>query len=479
MTLWIAIGLCLALAVLWLCRPFLRRSAGVVGEADFSISVYRDQLDEVDRDEAEGRIAPAEAEAARAEIEARTLKAAKRLDPVAHVARRAPVAGTLVMLLVAGGSLGLYLLLGVPQLADQPLAERKAEVLQRRAAGGDMKAQVALLIERTKADPKDFETWWTLGRAYLALDNPTEATGALKHAVELSDDDPGVLTAYAEAVTLANGNKVSSIAEISFHKVREKRPKDPRARYYLALAKAQRQDFDGALRDWMALKAESAPGAPWLPLVRRDIANMARFLKRDLKTLMPDATEAELARAGSLSKPDEGGEDASTRIKELEKKLAAEPKDFRGWIELATLRAETGANDKALDALNAARTRYAAAPFILSQLDATARSLGLDHLESAEPAVKGPTATDIAAASEMTDETRAAMIDGMVEGLEAKLGETPDNPDGWIMLIRSYSVLKEPGRAATALEKARGHFEGNKTVLAALEETARELGIGE
>ncbi|MCW2308914.1 c-type cytochrome biogenesis protein CcmI [Rhodobium gokarnense] len=477
MTLWIAIGLCLVLAALWLGRPFLRRTAGVVGEADFSISVYRDQLDEIDRDEAEGRIEPAEAEAARAEIEARTLKAAKRLDPVAHVAHRAPLAGALVMLLVAGGSLGLYLLLGVPGLPDQPLAERKAEVLQRRAAGGDRTAQIALLVERTRADPKDFETWWTLGRAYLALDNPTEAAGALKHAVELSDDDPGVLAAYAEAVTLANGNKVSSIAEISFHKVREKRPKDPRARYYLALAKAQRQDFDGALQDWMALKAESAPGAPWLALVRRDIANMARFLKRDLKALMPDATEAELARAGNAAASESSGKDASARIKELEKKLAAEPKDFRGWIELATLRAETGANAKALDALNKARTRYAAAPFILQQLDATARSLGLDNLEV--PAVNGPTATDIAAASEMTDETRAAMIDGMVEGLEAKLSEKPDNPNGWIMLIRSYSVLNERARAATALEKARGHFEGNETVLAALDETARELGIGE
>ena len=485
----VAIAVFLLVTVFWLCLPFMRRSASVVSEADYSISVYRDQLDEIERERGEGLIGDDEAGAARLEIEARTLKAARQLDTVGNVARRAPLAAAATAMAIAAGGVGLYLALGNPSLPDQPLVARKAEVLQQRAAAGDVRAQVALLVEKTKENPKNFEDWWTLGRAYMMINNPTEAAGALKHAVELSDDNPGVLVAYAEAITVANGNKVNTAARIAFEQVRKSRPKDPRARYYLALAKAQSQDFQGALDDWMALKKDSAPEAPWMKLVRRDITNMARFLKVDLKTLLPDATEKELAKAGPASNGNAPAEtesaetkpaetvDPKVRIAELEESLKTEPKDYKGWIELATLRAKAGENEKAKLAIENARVRYGAAPFILQKLDETARDLGLDHLADADPAVKGPDAETVAAAAEMSDEDRASMISGMVEGLAAKLEEKPDNPDGWIMLIRSYSVLKEEKRAAGALEKARTQFAGNKTILAALDKTAKELGI--
>lgn len=479
MMLWAAIGGFVILALTWLCLPFMRRKSTLIGEADYSISVYRDQLAEIERERADGLIGAEEADAARAEIEVRTLKAARRLDTAGHVARRAPVAAAVTALAVAGGGIALYLTLGAPELSDQPLVARKTDVLKQRAAAGDVRAQVALLVEKTKKDPESFEDWWTLGRAYLTLNNPVEAAGALRNAVELSKDDPGVLVAYAEAITLANGNKVNGAARIAFEQVRKARPKDPRARYYLALAKAQRQDFQGALDDWLALKRESAPNAPWMTLVRRDIVNMTRFLEIDLKTVLPDATEQEIAKAGPASATTMTPEtaDPGNSVEELEQALKADPKNYKGWIELATLRAKAGDDEKARLAIEAARVHYAAAAFILQKLDETARELGLDLVADTRSGDKGPDAETIAAASEMSPRDRASMINGMVEGLAAKLEERPDNPDGWIMLIRSYSVLKEPQRATGVLEKAKAHFSSDKTVLAALDATAQELGL--
>lgn len=48
-----------------------------------------------------------------------------------------------------------------------------------------------------------------------------------------------------------------------------------------------------------------------------------------------------------------------------------------------------------------------------------------------------------------------ASVEEMVAGLEARLKNTPDDGDGWLMLGRSYSVLGQPKKAVSALSQAR------------------------
>lgn len=69
-------------------------------------------------------------------------------------------------------------------------------------------------------------------------------------------------------------------------------------------------------------------------------------------------------------------------------------------------------------------------------------------------APRGPTAQDVEAAGEMSNEDRAAFIRSMVDGLEARLQETPDDLDGWLQLARALVVLGEQDRALTALKSA-------------------------
>jgi cytochrome c-type biogenesis protein CcmH len=66
----------------------------------------------------------------------------------------------------------------------------------------------------------------------------------------------------------------------------------------------------------------------------------------------------------------------------------------------------------------------------------------------------GPDEADIAAAAEMSDDDRTAMIEGMVSGLAEKLAENPDDVDGWRRLGRAYEVLGRPTDAASALISA-------------------------
>ncbi len=69
-------------------------------------------------------------------------------------------------------------------------------------------------------------------------------------------------------------------------------------------------------------------------------------------------------------------------------------------------------------------------------------------------AAPGPTQEQVQAAQEMTPEDRMAMIQGMVDGLAAKLEEEPGNYQGWLRLANAYMVLDRKSDAASALANA-------------------------
>lgn len=67
---------------------------------------------------------------------------------------------------------------------------------------------------------------------------------------------------------------------------------------------------------------------------------------------------------------------------------------------------------------------------------------------------RGPSSGDMAAAAQMSADERTAMIQGMVDGLAARLADAPDDPAGWLRLARAYGVLGRKDDAADALTKA-------------------------
>jgi cytochrome c-type biogenesis protein CcmH len=62
----------------------------------------------------------------------------------------------------------------------------------------------------------------------------------------------------------------------------------------------------------------------------------------------------------------------------------------------------------------------------------------------------------------------SAQIQSMVDGLAARLAAHPDDPDGWVRLVRAYTVLGERERRDGALAAARRRYAANPAVLAAL-----------
>ncbi|MGK6315229.1 c-type cytochrome biogenesis protein CcmI [Neorhizobium sp. DT-125] len=84
-----------------------------------------------------------------------------------------------------------------------------------------------------------------------------------------------------------------------------------------------------------------------------------------------------------------------------------------------------------------------------------------------------PSQQDIAAAENMSQDDRQAMVRGMVDSLAARLKEDPDNLEGWLRLVRSYSVLGDRAKAEEALKSGLKQFPSSGELVA----LANEIGI--
>jgi cytochrome c-type biogenesis protein CcmH len=72
----------------------------------------------------------------------------------------------------------------------------------------------------------------------------------------------------------------------------------------------------------------------------------------------------------------------------------------------------------------------------------------------------------------------SGMIRGMVDGLAARLKDHPDDPEGWVRLVRAYAVLGEIDERNEALANAQARYAGQPAELAALAAAAATQPMG-
>ncbi|WP_291727122.1 c-type cytochrome biogenesis protein CcmI [Leisingera sp. F5] len=95
------------------------------------------------------------------------------------------------------------------------------------------------------------------------------------------------------------------------------------------------------------------------------------------------------------------------------------------------------------------------------------------------PALPGPSAEDMAGASELSAEEQQEMIRGMVSRLSDRLATEGGSAEEWARLIGALSVLGETGRARTIYGEARDAFAADQEALALLETIAAQAGIAQ
>jgi len=77
------------------------------------------------------------------------------------------------------------------------------------------------------------------------------------------------------------------------------------------------------------------------------------------------------------------------------------------------------------------------------------------------------------AAPATADPQQLAMIQGMVASLASKLESNPDDPEGWVRLVRAYAVLGDTAKRDAAYASARARYAQRPQVTEQLDEAAR------
>jgi cytochrome c-type biogenesis protein CcmH len=396
MILWPIFALMTLAAVLAVWLPLVRRQKAVRSGSD--VAVYRDQLDEIDRDEAANLIGNVEAEAARVEVSRRLIAAAEAAKAAEAITAPGPVRshrwGTLaasVILLPLGAGM-TYLSIGSPNLV--PVSMQAAA--ERQALPQGIEKTVSQVESYLRTNPKDGRGWELLAPVYLRLGRFNDAVTARRNALEIFGPDAGRLGDLGEAIVMASNGVVTPEAKSLFERANAANPADVMARYYLGLGAKQEGRRDEALNRWNALVSEAPEGAEWLPTVKNALAKIDEkepsfVAQSSSAATAPEAAGPTASPGGVTPGPDPGQVAAAAEMAPAERnrmiegmvgrlaqRMAENGSDVEGWLRLIKAYAVLGDREKALNAAANARTAVAGNTDNLRRIGELARELGLE-----------------------------------------------------------------------------------------------------
>ena len=365
---WFLFALLAGAAVLAVLLPLAGKSAPVDAGAT-ERAFYREQIAEIERERAEGRLEAGDAEAARTEAARRLLRAeGERSASPAGSSRQTRIAAALATALLApAGAALLYLHVGSPQLPDQPLAER---LTAAEAAGphADLSTAVARIEAHLAQHPEDGRGFEVVAPYYLRNGRYEQAIHAFGEALRLLGATPARHAALGEAFTIAGQGEVTPEALREFEAALALDAKHPMSRYYVALAAAQKGDAEKALALWSELLAEASPNAGYRKLVQAQIDR-----------LKGPEEGAEAAKASPAMS--ESDQQAMIRgmVARLAERLAQKGDDVEGWLKLMRAYAVLSEPEKAKTALLDARKALAGKPEEAARVNALAADLGIER----------------------------------------------------------------------------------------------------
>ena len=206
------------------------------------------------------------------------------------------------------------------------------------------------------------------------------------------------------------------------------------------------------------------------------VAESVEAWRNAIKTMGPDPR-----RYGGLAEAlvvmNQGKVTPETR-EAFAKVIELVPDDPRARFYLALGDAQDGKHDEAVAKLEALKKDSAPdAPWIAVTDEQIARIKAEQASQAKAPG--NPTEDDVAAAADLSDTDRMQMIRTMVESLDSRLKDDPDNFEGWKRLVRSYAMLQQPDKAAEALARGLAAFPAETENGKALIALAQELGVSE
>ena len=238
---WLVAAAAAAAVLLVVLRPLVaRRGASRLSRREANISIYRDELRELDADLAAGTLAREDYERSRLELEARLLEDVAAEEPAA-TRRPGPRAALAVGVALPLVALIVYLVAGNPgALAPHPAMPDAAQI----------EAMLTRLAAKLEENPGDVEGWKLLGRSYTVLGRYPQAVAAYAKAAERAPRDAQLLADFADALAMAHGQRLAGEPERLIERALEIDGNNLKALALAGSAAYERQDYARAAQLW-------------------------------------------------------------------------------------------------------------------------------------------------------------------------------------------------------------------------------------
>jgi len=305
----IAAGLFIA-AMLFVLPPLLSRKVAdkVIEHDDLNISVYKDQLAELERDNTNGAITAEYYERTKHEVERRLLQdlenKKKNGDEPIHTTM-GPGGRPLVIVLalvIPLFSMLLYLELGSPAAVTgvAPVVAEAAKAAEGDPEAGtvpsgehpDTGAQVVAMVKqlelRMEAQPDDVEGWLMLARSYRFQQRHAEAVVAFEKAMPLVNTNPQLLADLADTLAMAAGGNLDGRPIRLIRQSLELDPVNVQSLWLAGTYDFERGDYEQALSYWRTLKSVVEPGSQDSNAMDTNIAEVEARIRAAGRIIPPE-----------------------------------------------------------------------------------------------------------------------------------------------------------------------------------------------
>ena len=266
MAFWIIAAVLLAAALAFVLLPLRgRRPKAHAPREAVNASVYRDQLRELDAELDAGNLDRSRYEEAVRELEARLLQDTEATPPPVKRSASAPGTAIAIGLAVPVLAIALYIAVGTPAVLGPDASASQNPESQH------IEAMVERLAARLAAEPDNANGWVMLARSYAALGRFGEAALAYANAAARVKNDAQLLADYADALAMAQGQRLEGEPERLVNSALEIDPDNIKARALAGTIAFGKGDYAGAIAHWEhILRLE--PNAPFSQSVRNNIA---------------------------------------------------------------------------------------------------------------------------------------------------------------------------------------------------------------
>lgn len=314
---WIIAAFLFLAAMLFVLPPLLSRKVidQVIEHDELNVSIYKDQLAELERDNNNGVITLEYYERTKQEVERRLLQDVEDVNKngggsIVQTTTE-PSGRPLVIalaVLIPLFSILLYMDLGSPTAvtgvppvvaAAEEGSDTGSASVEHPDTGAQVEAMVNQLAASLEENPDDIEGWLMLARSYRFQQKHADAVMAFEKAMPLVETNPQLLADFADTLAMAAEGSLDGRPMRLIRKSLELNPVNVQSLWLAGTYHYERGDYELALSYWRRLKNIVQPGSQEANTMETNIAEIEARLRAEGRAIPPEEERVVAAVKGS------------------------------------------------------------------------------------------------------------------------------------------------------------------------------------